>query len=243
MVDLGTLGGRSIARGVNDKGQVVGYSDLSTAGTHAFVWTEQDGLIDLGTLGTYSFAHDINDRGAVVGSSNPPNAGATAFLWTERGGMLGLGDFFTADAVNAKEQIMGLRTTGQSTPNGYPVFHGVFWTEATGMVDIGSAAGFIRSFAEALNNRGQIVGRLDNEPGGPSRPFLWTEADGMMDLGCLGWRQGTCQRRERPRSDRGQQRDRLGADARVLVDGNLRDAGPGDTRRRRERGSGREREG
>ena len=40
MVDLGTLGGaHSVANGINDFGVVVGRSNQSAGGDHAFVWT------------------------------------------------------------------------------------------------------------------------------------------------------------------------------------------------------------
>jgi probable HAF family extracellular repeat protein len=40
MVNLGTLGGNfSIAFGINDLGQVVGYSSTASGETRAFLWT------------------------------------------------------------------------------------------------------------------------------------------------------------------------------------------------------------
>jgi hypothetical protein len=52
MIDLGTLGGFSIAQPVNDAGEVVGYSDnpMQTAWP-GIAWTMRAGMIDLGTLG------------------------------------------------------------------------------------------------------------------------------------------------------------------------------------------------
>jgi probable HAF family extracellular repeat protein len=42
--DLGTLGGiYSAAAGINDQGQVVGYSLLANSTSHAFLW--QDGVM------------------------------------------------------------------------------------------------------------------------------------------------------------------------------------------------------
>jgi probable HAF family extracellular repeat protein len=74
LVDLGTLGGlTSSAWAVNGSGQVVGSSD--TAGgpieRHAYVWTQDDGMVDLGTFGgTQSEARAINDSGQMVGDSS-----------------------------------------------------------------------------------------------------------------------------------------------------------------------------
>jgi probable HAF family extracellular repeat protein len=87
ITDLGTLpsGNESGATGINNRGQVVGYSGTAS-GSHAFLW--QDGkMTDLGTLpgGDFSMANDINDRGQVVGSSNTASGGFIhhAVLWTK----------------------------------------------------------------------------------------------------------------------------------------------------------------
>jgi probable HAF family extracellular repeat protein len=84
MTDLGTLpgGSYSFANGINDKGQVVGYSDTQTGDTHAFLW--QNGtMIDLGTLGgSSSRAYGINDKGQIVGESDTQNGASHATLWT-----------------------------------------------------------------------------------------------------------------------------------------------------------------
>jgi probable HAF family extracellular repeat protein len=74
--DLGTAGGSvSEAIALNSQGDVVGVSN--TAGdleTHAFLWTQRDGMKDLGTLGgTFSLAMGINNRGEVVGGAALPD--------------------------------------------------------------------------------------------------------------------------------------------------------------------------
>ncbi|HEY9847118.1 MAG TPA: DUF3466 family protein [Candidatus Caenarcaniphilales bacterium] len=87
--DLGTLGGtQSIAYGVNDAGQAVGFSQTTdNKAIHAFLYTEGK-LQDLGTLkgDTSSFAYGINNQGDVVGSSNTSSlTGGTsrAFLYSQ----------------------------------------------------------------------------------------------------------------------------------------------------------------
>jgi probable HAF family extracellular repeat protein len=83
MIDLGTIGGNgSEATGINNEGQVVGYSYTSSGLAHAFIWNSGT-MTDLGTLGgNNSVAFDINDAGQVVGySSTSTSSGQThAFL-------------------------------------------------------------------------------------------------------------------------------------------------------------------
>jgi probable HAF family extracellular repeat protein len=77
MHDLGTLGGRnSFGMGINDQGQVVGASGISpdTFIEHAFLYTEEDGMLDLNSLvdpltgWELTHARAINDRGQIVGN-------------------------------------------------------------------------------------------------------------------------------------------------------------------------------
>jgi probable HAF family extracellular repeat protein len=84
MTDLGTLGGNyAVAFGINECGQIVGYSETASGYAHAFLW---DGgtMTDLGTLGgNLSHAHGINERGQVVGTSETVSGYDHAFLWTK----------------------------------------------------------------------------------------------------------------------------------------------------------------
>jgi probable HAF family extracellular repeat protein len=71
MRDLGTLGGSSSqAKGINDRGQVVGQSFLAgNTERHAFMYSRGT-MQDLGTLGgRESYAYAINNKGQVVGDS------------------------------------------------------------------------------------------------------------------------------------------------------------------------------
>lgn len=86
--DLGNFGGmmNNVAQNINDRGEVVGFSDLTGDTTsHAFLWTEDDGMKDLGTLpgDVASFAFGINNEGQVVGLSCDTNFNCGAFLWED----------------------------------------------------------------------------------------------------------------------------------------------------------------
>jgi probable HAF family extracellular repeat protein len=69
---LGTLGGNnSVARGINETGQIVGWSHTSDGDWHAFLWQNGEGMQDLGTLGgNNSEAFGINEAGQIVGVSH-----------------------------------------------------------------------------------------------------------------------------------------------------------------------------
>jgi len=88
MTDLGTLAGddvQSEARGINDRGQVVGTSVAPDGQFHGFVW--RDGrMTDLGIafpdVMNGSGATDINDNGLIVGHSAVAADTVHAVLWT-----------------------------------------------------------------------------------------------------------------------------------------------------------------
>lgn len=79
LVDLGTLGGNSsVALGMNEIGDVVGWSETGS-GVHGFLW--QDGqMLDLGTLGgRFSEARDVNSFMQIVGVAKDADEQPRAF--------------------------------------------------------------------------------------------------------------------------------------------------------------------
>src|SRR5208337_1027785 len=100
-INLGNLGGATIntAASINDRGEVVGASELAgdtdcnpvtTVGCtlHAFLWTEYAGMQDIGTLngdvqGLPAGMGGINNNGQVVGASCNISGSCRAFLWQD----------------------------------------------------------------------------------------------------------------------------------------------------------------
>ncbi len=150
-IDLGTLGGPSaIAMALNEAGQIVGYSRLSTSSntSHAVRW--HNGAItdltpDLAASDT-SWATGINESGQIVGNINYTQA----FLW-ENGerrmllGRLGGGSSFASD-INDDGVAVG-------SSLGRPIK----WQDDV-MTDLGLLDGDEDGGAAAINSVGQIVG-------------------------------------------------------------------------------------
>jgi probable HAF family extracellular repeat protein len=114
MQDLGTLGGTlSMVLWMNNRGEVVGQSNLAGDQTyHPFLWDGQ-ALRDLGTLGgTFGSANWINEAGDVVGYASPPGDQTVhAVLW-RKGAASDLGvppgaTFSFASSINTAGQVLG----------------------------------------------------------------------------------------------------------------------------------------
>jgi probable HAF family extracellular repeat protein len=165
LVDIGTFGGTcGQAIFINNRGQVVGTSNLAgNQATHAFLW-ESGTLKDIGTLGGVNAQADwISDSGLIVGRADVSmqNTIHHAFLW-KNGAMTDLGVLdpwpcSTALSVNSKGQVIG--DTGICNVGGGPNFYS---QDGQPMVDIntlvlpGSDLQILDLFS--INERGEIAG-------------------------------------------------------------------------------------
>jgi probable HAF family extracellular repeat protein len=185
LTDLGTLGGdKSLARDINNNGEVVGFADTSSGHEHAFIY--RNGTIqDLGQVaGSDSDAESINDSGQIVGSytsGSITRAYRTAAYQpinplTDGIGTLG-GSATFATGINNNGDAVGYGYTG----NGF--MHAFFYSSGT-MRDLGAISGTM-SFAQDVNNSGQIVGNTSVNSQNLVHAFFYSGGT-MRDLGTLG---------------------------------------------------------
>lgn len=221
-IDLGTLGGiRSVAFGINRRGQVVGESAIATGRSRAFLWSGGT-MRNLGTLGgNFARAFGISDGGKVVGSAATSSGEHHAFLWSA-GVMRDLGTlggvFSEANAINSAGQVVGISSTAAST-GGVLVNHAFLWQSGV-MRDLGTLGGDY-SHAFGINALGQVVGESSTADG-RIHAFLWSNGV-MTDLGPTG---GKSQAFAINRSGRVGGSSAKGPRATIWVDGQRRLWGP-----------------
>jgi probable HAF family extracellular repeat protein len=165
LYDLGTLGGpNSIAIGINDRGAIVGWSqvsfqpgDFGFPDLHAVIW--RDGKItDMGSFGgPINLALAVNNQGEAVGQSMFPTFHLHAFAW--RGAsLIDLGTLpgdldSGAGGINSLGQIVGWSAgdQGQSAciwQNGQPIDLNSRISDANWQLEV----------ANSINDYGQIAG-------------------------------------------------------------------------------------
>jgi len=176
-------------------------------------------LIDLGTFGgqasylSNGFDGIQNRKGTVVGAADIAAADpdptfcfnfdcfvSHAFQWQD-GTLTDLGTLVPGWSsialwINESGQAVGISENGMIDPLiGFPEFRAVLWQNG-GITNLGTLAGGYESIANAINNRGQVVGFSTNTVSDPysffpfpgatqSRAFLWQNG-AMQDLGTLG---------------------------------------------------------
>jgi probable HAF family extracellular repeat protein len=202
---------------ISPNGLISGFSEngeidplLDLAAFHGVLWYNGK-IIDLKPLpsGYESWANAVNDQGQVVGyASNAidnPNSlqglvtQTRAVLW-QNGAVRDLGTLGGTDAealfINDQGQIVGLSYTVNSiTPpsNDHcqetPLTVHAFFFEKGRMVDLDTLGGSC-TFANALNDYGQVAGESTIDGNQDDHPFIWEQEKKMKDLGTLGGTHG-----------------------------------------------------
>lgn len=165
MLDLGTLGGTfSSVNALNNRGQVIGQSNLAgDQDSHPFLW-DGEKLIDLNTRTTNGnpvTADAINDAGEIVGGSAFPGRVFDAYVWKDGVAMdLGTlpGDCFSeAFAINSSGQIVGQSVACDFSTRSF------LWDNGS-MIDLGAVVSPNPSSqlveTIAISDRGEIAGDL-----------------------------------------------------------------------------------
>jgi probable HAF family extracellular repeat protein len=167
MRDIQTLGGAAAegdANDINNATEVVGVvvpTGFSDPDGHlrAFLWRPGRGARDLGTLGGLDAkAWAINDSGAITGWATIPSGEPRPFLWTRTEGMKDLGTFGGgfSEALNLNEHgtVVGLSYDTDGLPQAF------VWTTRLGFRQLPRGGLGIGAFAQAVNDRNQIVGTI-----------------------------------------------------------------------------------
>jgi len=190
MTNLGTLGDDSNAESINDSGQIAGSSDTSSA-WRPFLYSNGR-MTNLGTLPGYtdiSYAYGINNSGQVVGVSINSSGVEHAFLYSN-GRMTDLGtlggNMTEAYKINSSGEVVG------TSRNSSGVEHAFLYSNGT-MTSLGALPAPYNqlSYANGINDSGQVVGVSGGYGGSSAHAFLWSTAGGMQDLSSLigssGW--------------------------------------------------------
>jgi probable HAF family extracellular repeat protein len=187
MIDLGTLGGASSsASAINNHGQIVGFSKNAGGDFHTFVW-ENGVMYDLDALlpassgwVTQFYGIDINDNKQIAGTGLF-NGVQRAFLITDNDGTFANGGLTITNlgtlggvssqgfGINSSGQVVGWSNVANGNPHAFRYSGGV-------MTDLKTLVGTPYlgvSYANAINDSGQIVGSSVYDSTGSHHAVIW----------------------------------------------------------------------
>ncbi len=181
LVELPALvkGARTLARDINDYGQVVGQSDFravrwNTLGSSDIVFPPQQ----LGTIDGESEAMAINNFGDIAGSFSNTRRGfyPHGFVYTDRSGMVDITprEPGSANDINDSGQVTGWHG------------HSAFLWQGGEMKDLGVLPGFATATAYGINQFAEVVGGSMNKSKTLQHAFRFSGSTGFEDLGGNG---------------------------------------------------------
>jgi len=209
LTDLGTLGGEvTLAYAINSSGQITGTADTQVAiycyewgggiscviESHAFLWG-RGVMTDLGTLGGPNHtALAINDRGQGAGISDTGEPLwcdgeycvyiSHGFRWD--GAFYDLGEpgrYCEALSINKGGVVAG----AVQLVSGVHDRQAVVW-DRTGRHEL-AAPGVTSSWGTAINDFGQVAGRVYTVDDDSTRPIVWDGAT-VVEIGSFGGTRG-----------------------------------------------------
>lgn len=171
--NLGTLGGNGAypgfsnkEAGINDAGQVVGFSFAAGGEKHAFVKSPGQAMVDLNLVlppGTNeSRARGINNSGNVAGFFHDDSTGDHASVWVPSAG-----GYLWASLGGDNSQCLGINATDDVVGLGYVGLYSHAYVKPKGEngVDLGIPSGYLESRATGINGAKTIVGYLTGATG------------------------------------------------------------------------------
>ena len=172
----------SVAVDINKHGEVVGisgpYPNEPALGERSVIWDRhsQATVIPEFPDSTGGRPYAMNDAGQVIGANNTPGR-VRGYFWDREHGLRAMEDL-NGDAFGIPS---GINDHGEVAGNA--IFyrqhqHGFFWSEETGMVDLGDLPGGVdRSYAYDINNHRRIVGYASGEGDGVA--VIW-DSEGQI---------------------------------------------------------------
>ena len=160
MKNLGALPGfdHSRAEGLNNRGQVVGYSMVQRNGvweSRGWVWSRDGGMQAL-PGSTYSTAFAINDAGMIVGHARRPDGRIGVAVWFNGQITFLPPEVWNAYDINARGQVVGDASPVHEV--GWGLWPSAYvWSREAGLQYVTTLRGNIGS-ALGINDNGDVVG-------------------------------------------------------------------------------------